>query len=356
MRKKKRPRLARIAERPSRVILKPGGTIKYGIQYQGSKTKLIERIARFFPNADNFYDLFGGGFSVSHYMISHRSKSYKRFHFNEIRPGICELIKDAIAGKYNYDVFKPPFVSREEFFARKDSDVYVKIIWSFGNNGESYLFGQDIEGPKRSMHQAVIFDEFDDYMVKTFNLTGWPNHLTATGKRLFLKRICKYRVDLEQLERLERLQQLEQLERLERLQQLEQLQQLERLQQLEQLQQLERLQQLEQLERLQQLQRLELTSLDYREVKIKQSSVIYCDIPYKGTADYGSSFDHKTFFDWADAQDNPLFISEYLVSDSRFKLLKEFSHRTTFANGGNSAVKERLYCNRSALRYFPNLK
>jgi hypothetical protein len=31
-------------------------------------------------------------------MLKHRSKSFKYFHFNEIRPGICELVKDAISG------------------------------------------------------------------------------------------------------------------------------------------------------------------------------------------------------------------------------------------------------------------
>ena len=41
---------------------------KYGLPYQGSKTKIVEHIAKYFPNADHFYDLFGGGFSVTHYM------------------------------------------------------------------------------------------------------------------------------------------------------------------------------------------------------------------------------------------------------------------------------------------------
>ena len=302
--------------------LKPGSVIKYGIPYQGSKTKLIEKIARFFPNADHFYDLFGGGFSVSHYMLAHRRKSYKHFHFNELRPGICELIKNAIAGKYNYDTFKPPWVSRADFMANKDSCAYTKIIWSFGNNGEGYLFGKDVEAPKRSMHMAVVFDEFDDFMRETFKIDRWPNHLTVTGKRLYLKRIAAARIDLQRLQQLERLQQLQQLERLEQ---------------------------------LQQLQQLELTNLDYRSVIIKSNSIVYCDIPYKDTADYGSSFDHGAFFDWADAQENPVFVSEYKIDDKRFTLLKEFSHRTTFSSGWNSAVKERLYCNTKALKYFPNL-
>lgn len=289
--------------------LKAGNTIKYGIPYQGSKTKIIADIARYFPNADNFYDLFGGGFSASHYMMVHRKKSFKQFHYNELRSGMCELIRDAIDGKYNYDVFKPEWITRERFMYDKESNAYIKIIWSFGNNGENYLFGKDIESEKRSMHMAVVFDEFDDFMVKTFKINKWPNKLTITGKRLYLKRIIGSikRIDLPQLERLERLQQLERLER------------------------------------------LELTNLDYRAVNIKPNSVIYCDIPYKGTADYGSTFNHDAFFDWAAKQDNPLYISEYKVDDKRFHLLKEINHRSSFAAGKNDPVKERLYCNQIAM-------
>lgn len=279
---------------------------KYGIPYQGSKTKIIDKIARFFPNADHFYDLFGGGFSVTHYMLKNRRKSFKYFHYNEIRPGLCEMIKDAIDGKYNYDVFKPEWISRERFMAEKESNAYIKIIWSFGNNGKNYLFGPDIENQKRSMHQAVVFDEFDNFMMDTFKMDKWPNKLSIQGKRLYLKRITNQRIQLEQLERLQQLQQLQRLER------------------------------------------PLLTNLDYKRVLIEPNSVIYCDIPYQGTGDYGNSFSHREFFDWAAEQTNPLFISEYNVSDDRFLLLKEFKHRTTFSNGGNNPVVEKLYGNKIA--------
>jgi hypothetical protein len=238
-------------------------------------------------------------------MLENRRKSFKSFHYNEIRRGLPQLIRDAIDGKYNYEVFKPEWISREKFMAEKESSAYIKIIWSFGNNGEGYLFGKDIESQKRSMHQAVVFDEFDEYFKETFEIHKWPNSLDITGKRLYLKRILahkKQRVDLEQLEQLE------------------------------------------------QLERLQLTNLDYRKVKIENKSVIYCDIPYFGTADYGDTFNHKDFFNWAAAQENPVFVSEYEVKDDRFYLLKEISHRSTFASGGNKniPVMERLYGNKIA--------
>jgi hypothetical protein len=78
--------------------------------------------------------------------------------------------------------------------------------------------------------------------------------------------------------------------------------------------------------------------------------VIFCDIPYYGKADYGKMFNHDEFFDWADRQKSPVFISEYEIKDDRFFLLKEFEHRSTFSSGGLKSVPvvERLYGNRIA--------
>ena len=296
------------------MILKRGSNTTYGIPYQGSKTKIIDQISRFFPNADHFYDLFGGGFSVTHFMMIYRKNSYKHFHFNEVRPGICDLIQDAINGKYSYDNFKPEWISKETFLKEKDSNPYIKIIWSFGNNGNNYLFGKDIENQKRSMHMAVVFDQFDDFMLNTFGINKWPNDLDITGKRIYLRKIYankKLRGDLQQLEQLERLQQLEQLE---------------------------------------QLEQLSFTSLDYRQVNVESNSVIYCDIPYKNTEKYDNEFNHDEFFEWANSQTNPVFISEYNIDDDRFYLLKKFSHRSTFSNRGdkNIPVVEKLYGNKIA--------
>ena len=54
----------------------------YGIPYSGSKSRFIASLAMNFPKAENFYDLFGGGASVAHYMAL-KSKKYKYIHYNE---------------------------------------------------------------------------------------------------------------------------------------------------------------------------------------------------------------------------------------------------------------------------------
>lgn len=313
----------------------------YGIPYMGSKSKICESVCRLFPRANNFYDLFGGGFSITHFMFKHRSRDYRHFHFNEIRPGICELIKDSIDGKYNYNKFLPPWVSREEFEKNKEIDPMIKILWSFGNNGKDYLFGKDIEQDKKSMHMAVIFNEFDDYAKEVFGMEKFRGGLSIIDKRLFLKDrirlLGKSTLDLQQLQQLEQLQQLQQLERLEQLQQLEQLERLERL------------------ERLQQLERLSFYNGSYENVKIEKNSVVYCDIPYGGTSEYDKSsdtFNRGKFLDWASELIEPVFISEYLVNDERFKCIANFKKRSLLSSNKKDAQlkTEKVYVNKAGYR------
>jgi hypothetical protein len=299
----------------------------WGLPYMGSKSKICEKVCALFLKADNFYDLFGGGFSITHFMIKHRFKHYKEFHFNEIRPGICDLIKDAIAGKHSYDNFKPPWVSREDFFRLLDTDPYIKIIWSFGNNGKNYLFGKDIEQYKKSMHMAIVFNDFDDYAKKIFGVDKFANGLSIIDKRLYLKnrlrQLGKYRTKNGEEDQLQQLQQLQQLEQLERLQQLER------------------------------LEHIHFYSGDYKSVPIKENSVIYCDIPYRATAEYDSNnkFSHKEFYEWAYNQSNPVFISEYTLPDSRFKCIANFQKRSLLSPDKSAGNKtEKVFVNQAGYK------
>jgi site-specific DNA-adenine methylase len=326
--------------------------MNYGLPYMGSKSGICDKICRLLPKADNFYDLFGGGFSISHYMLVHRSRDFKRFHFNEIRPGITELIKDAISGKYNYKTFQPPWVSREEFHKNKETNPYIKLCWSFGNNGTCYIFGEDIEEYKRSLHQAVVFNEFDEAAKKIFGMEKFRDGYDINSRRLLLRSRIKFLHPDKPSGHLEQLQQLQQLQQLERLEQLQQLQQLQQLERLEQLEQLERLEQLEQLEQLQQLQQLELYNTSYENVPIPKNSTVYCDIPYKGTRGYDEnySFDRDAFLDWADACSEPVYISEYDIDDKRFKVVAAISKMSRLSSKSREIKSEKLYVNRAGVR------
>lgn len=281
----------------------------YGIPYKGSKSSIISKFGFKFPKADHFYDLFGGGFAVTHWMLENRSEDFKRFHFNEIEAPLVELIKKSIMGFYNYENFQPEWISREDFF--RSTDLYVKILWSFGNSGEGYLFSKEIEPYKKAMHQAVVFKEFCRLSSEVLGFSEWPDSLESiTERRLFFRRkIEEYRKTKKIPTILHQFLTEQQLQRLQRLEQLQQLDQLRRLQQLERL---------EQLQRLDQLQRLHFYSTSYEEVPILPNSVIYCDIPYENTDGYNSLFDRQKFLEWALEQKCPVFISEYNISDTRF--------------------------------------
>ena len=181
----------------------------YGLPYQGSKSKIAMWVLRNLPAADALVDLFAGGCAITHGALL--TGRYRRIIANDITDSV-RLFADAIAGKYADET---RWISRDEFFAHKDTDPYVRLIWSFGNN---------------------------------------------------------QRIDLEHLERLERLQRLQHLQR---------------------------------------LQYLKVSVSDYRDVSIPEGAVIYCDIPYRATSGYTASFDHVAFYEWAQMQTQPVYISEY---------------------------------------------
>ena len=302
----------------------------YGLTYMGSKSDICASIAINFPKADNFYDLFGGGFSMSDFMLRHKSHLYKHFHYNELRTPIVELVQKAIRGEFNYDKFKPAWVTREEFHAKKEVDAYIALCWSFGNNSTTYLFSEQIEAYKRSMHQVVVFNEFDSTAIKVLGIKEWPIEVkTIKQKRLYLRRKIEwYRVNNRLPKVLWKFLPAKQVVQLD---------------------------QLKQLQRLQQLQQLNFYNLSYEQVPIQENSIVYCDIPYKVTQDndkrlfYKTHFCHKTFFNWAASRDFPVYISEYNIEDSRFKLVYSINKTVKMSSKGmtseSGGAVEKLYWN-----------
>lgn len=292
---------------------------KYGIPYMGSKGKIADWLTQQFPPTENFYDIFGGGFSITHAMLVRRKNDFKQFHFNETRPGVCDLIKMAIQGEYSYHKFLPSFVSREEFYEKKDMNPYIKICWSFGNNGKGYLFSKEIEPYKKSMHNAIVFNQFDALARKTFGCNQFADGYDVQSRRWFLRqKIEYYRIHgipdflLPFIDESKREAEHQR-----------------------------------QLERLQQLQQVSFTSLSYEKIKILPNSVVYCDPPYAGTAEYDQEFDTKAFLDWADSQTSPVYISEYNISDPRFRLMASKNKRSLLISAGK-LKSERVYGNMAA--------
>ena len=130
--------------------------MKYGLPYKGSKNKLAERIVRFLPKRDNLVDLFCGGCAVSHAALL--MGKYRHIHINDLNWMCPTLFIDALNGKYNDDT---RWISREDFFRLRDTDPYVAVVWSFGNNLRDYLYSQEIEPLKRAIHYAIFFSDYE---------------------------------------------------------------------------------------------------------------------------------------------------------------------------------------------------
>ena len=243
--------------------------MRYGIPYLGSKNKLAERIVSLLPRAEHLYDVFCGGCAIAH--CAALSGKWGHIHINDISD-MPQLFVDAVAGKYRDE---RRWISREDFFALKDSDPYVRSCWSFGNNGQDYLYSREIEPYKRAVWMMLTADSVRERRLAY-------REVVRRLVPLIKDKTAKVRGDNQKLESLESLQSLE---------------------------------------RLESLQSLTYSVDDYRDVEIPDGSVIYADIPYRTSTkkdDYGVRFDHEAFYDWCEAQTQPLFISEYAMPEDRF--------------------------------------
>lgn len=129
--------------------------MKYGLPYKGSKNKLAERIVSLLPKRTHLIDLFCGGCAVSHAALL-RNK-YEHIHINDINWMCPTLFIDALNGKYQNET---RWISREDFFKLKDTDPYVAVVWSFGNNLRNYLYSKEIEPLKKAIHYAIFFHDY----------------------------------------------------------------------------------------------------------------------------------------------------------------------------------------------------
>ena len=302
-------------------------TRTYGIGYQGSKNRIAKYIIGVLPSGARFVDLFAGGCSITHCAML--SGKYNRFLANDIDVRIPQTFKDAIEGKFANE---RRWISRDDFFKLKESDMYARLCFSFGNNQKTYMYNPNIEPYKKACHYAIVFDEWDQFkrlcpetveaamnaldglpredwkQIKERRLKFGPSVVNEV-KRIGLsedvimnnplyKSIKKKSTTETQL-------QIQNLGRLERLCELQSLQSLGRLERLQSLQVIDGL-----------YCQLEVSSIDYREYEHQDGDVVYCDPPYNGTGGYcGKDFDHNAFYEWARTRDYPVYFSEYNAPD-----------------------------------------
>ena len=135
---------------------------KYGLPYQGSKNKIAPWVIEYMPKAHTLVDLFAGGCAVTHCALL--SDKYEEVIANDITDSV-ELFRDALEGsleKYEPDRFR----TREDFFAEKDNNPFVRIIYSFGNDQRTYLYGRNIEPYKKAVHEMLYAPTVNERRLK----------------------------------------------------------------------------------------------------------------------------------------------------------------------------------------------
>lgn len=271
----------------------------------GSKNLIAERLVSQFPRAEYFVDLFAGGCAMTH--AAFLSGKFNNFICNDLDFRGVELFKQAVSGKFKNE---NRLISRDDFYKLKDSDLYVRFCWSFGNNQKDYLYSKQKERQKRALHYAILFDDW----VEFYEL--FPDIYDEVAKEiLFVNDVKKRYSIIRHCFASQKMQRLESLESLRRLQSLK---------------------------NLQMLQSIETSKLDYRQVAIPHDSVVYADPPYKGKASYSVKFDSDLFFDWCRNQNFPIYISEY-DAPKDFKAVFEINKTNCLCATKNFTNKEKLF-------------
>ena len=319
---------------------------RFGISYMGSKNKIVKALISQLPSAKFFIDLFAGGCAMTHGAML--SGKYERFIVNDIGDA-PSLFQRAINGEFRDE---KRWISRDDFFALKDSDPYVRYIWSFGNKGANYLYSKEIEPYKKAFWEFAVFKNPDPLRVYGFNVDELLDLPTSYERRIaFRQYLAKmpfvdkkashfYYKPSEKYKGFDNNTMLDALERLQSLERLESLESLQRLQSLQSLESLESLQSLERLERV------EIHQGCYKKVEFPDPSecVIYCDPPYINTVGYLSgSFNHNEFYDWCiekAKQGYKVFISEYDMPRDRFKSVFSVAKRQQLHHLGAGAIKQ----------------
>ena len=158
-----------------------------GISYKGSKSKIAEKIVGLLPRAEHFYDLFAGGCAISHCALL--KNKYQHIHINDINPMMPQAFVKALQGGFDDE---DRWISREDFFRLKDTDPYVAICFSFGNDLKTYCYGKEVEPLKKALHYAIFFDSYElsDALIGV-DLRPIQKCATRQEKYLLAKRLIK---------------------------------------------------------------------------------------------------------------------------------------------------------------------
>ena len=279
--------------------------ITLGLPYKGSKAAIAEDIVKKLPPGGRILDACCGGGAFL--MAAAMSLKWDSVVGNDLNKATIALLDAVLIHKGQIDYEHPAPCSRVDFFNSLQriengdfdiQDCVNKYCASFGNDGKTYLYGEQIEDYKliaEKMLTAPTLSERRSNYRKFFDIVTNNN-------------------DDGRLQKLEFVQRLQSLERLER------------------------------------LERLDIFDIDY-----KGFDVVYFDPPYRGTNKYDFEFDYDKFYDLFKSLKTDLkinaFLSEY---DAPFTCVAEFEKTQLMAasvGSSKSTTMEKLYFNGTENEY-----
>ena len=270
--------------------------MKYGLPYQGSKSRIADWVLSVLPASHTLVDLFAGGGAIVHAALL--NGKYEHIIANDKTDSMMVFMEAATGGFEGFSTV----VTREEFNA--SDDTAIKILYSFGNGGSSYLWSDDLAA----------------FKVPAAKMISAPSlHERRIAYRTFCRELVKFlhigddSMRLQPIECLANMQNLEALERLEALEG------------------------------------------DYRLVKIPEGATVYADPPYRGTeCGLYADFDVDAFDAWLGGVDFPVYVSEYTCPPGCVEIAHT-EHYSSLPSDRNSRTVERIFVQeRFADQYQPD--
>lgn len=309
--------------------------MNYGLPYKGSKSKICNFLVSHFPDTTTFVDVFSGGCSVTHKcMLDYK---YKHYIINDLAYGFAELFIDSIRGGRKREFI---FCNREEFFLKKETDRFISLSFSFGNDNSTYCYSKESEPYRLACHNIIVNNDYslfstlcpeikDGVINRMENIVD--NKRVALGKAILE---CLKNISIERTNSLYN-QYLPYINGKKGLH-------------------ISPCYHLEKQERIFELYNpslLEGITYDikhdsFEDLEIPDGSIVYCDPPYNDTTNsYGNSVIIKRFYDWCveKSKRNFVFISEYCIEDDRFVCINSKNKRVNSSAITTTVKEEKLY-------------
>ena len=307
--------------------------INYGLPYMGSKNMIAKYIVDKLPAGKRLVELFCGGCAISHCSIL--QGKYSEYLLNDIDPRPAKTFVKALNGGFKNET---RWISREDFFKLKDEDDYVRLCFSFGNRGNTYMYNTQLEPYKKAIHMAVVFNDWGEV------------HALMPEVAEYCEQECKHlETSMDRRKRFNYAiaEALKKTGRPELIDSNPLYKAILRTKQGSNHPTLVSLNSLERLRSLQSLQSpaIEITAKSYCEYEYRDGDVVYCDPPYDGQEPYphAPSFDSTSFWEWVRTRPYPVYVSESKEPEDFVKIWSKERPTILSGNGTSGKREEALF-------------